>query len=138
MKMLPTNRRGTNSPSGEKIGIVDELARAGVPFMAIAGGEPLVCKDFWPVVEYAYKRGIHLTVATNGTMITPEVAARLVGSGVKYVEVSVDSIRPEEHDDFRRCKVPGQSPFKASGTWSSRNANGLRHVLYQKDIFHSG
>jgi sulfatase maturation enzyme AslB (radical SAM superfamily) len=68
---------------GEKVGVVDELATAGVPFLAIAGGEPLVCKDFWPVAEYAHKRGIHLTVATNGTMITPEVAARLVESGVK-------------------------------------------------------
>ena len=62
---------------GEKIGIIDELATAGVPFMAIAGGEPLVCKDLWPVMEYAHKRDIHLTVATNGTMITPEVATRL-------------------------------------------------------------
>jgi radical SAM protein with 4Fe4S-binding SPASM domain len=86
---------------GERIGVVDELARAGVPFLAIAGGEPLVCKDFWAVVEYANKRGIHLTVATNGTMITPDVAARLIESGVKYAEVSIDSIHPDEHDTFR-------------------------------------
>jgi radical SAM protein with 4Fe4S-binding SPASM domain len=103
---------------GEKIGIVDELAMAGVPFLAIAGGEPLVCKDFWPIVEYAYKRGIHLTVATNGTMITPEVAARLVGSGVKYVEVSVDSIRPEEHDAFRG----------RHGSWA-KSMQGIRNLV---------
>jgi hypothetical protein len=66
---------------GERIGVADELATAGVPFLAIAGGEPLVCKDLWPVVEYANKRAIHLTVATNGATITPDVAARLVESG---------------------------------------------------------
>lgn len=86
---------------GERLGVVSELARVGVPFLAIAGGEPLVCKDLWPVLEYANKRGIHLTVASNGTMITPEVATRLIEAGVKYVEVSIDSIHPEEHDAFR-------------------------------------
>ena len=103
---------------GEKIGIVDELATAGVPFMAIAGGEPLVCKDFWPVVEHANKRGIHLTVATNGTMITPDVATRLIESGVKYVEVSIDSIRPQEHDAFRRMQ----------GSWA-KSIQGIRNLV---------
>jgi radical SAM protein with 4Fe4S-binding SPASM domain len=103
---------------GEKIGVVDELATGGVPFLAIAGGEPLVCKDFWPVAEYAHKRGIPLTVATNGTMITPEVAARLVESGVKYVEVSVDSTRPEEHDAFRGRR----------GSWA-KAVQGIRNLV---------
>ena len=118
MKMPPSKPQRDELTLGEKIGTIDELARAGVPFMAIAGGEPLVCKDFWPVVEYAYKRGIHLTVATNGTMITPEVAARLVESGVKYVEVSVDSIRPEEHDAFRRRQ----------GSWA-KSIQGIKNLV---------
>ena len=103
---------------GEKIGIIDELATAGVPFMAIAGGEPLVCKDLWPVIEYAHKRDIHLTVATNGTMITPEVATRLIESGVKYVEVSIDSIHPEEHDAFRRRQ----------GSWA-KSIQGIKNLV---------
>jgi radical SAM protein with 4Fe4S-binding SPASM domain len=102
----------------EKIGVVDELAKAGVPFLAIAGGEPLVCKDLWPAVEYAHKRGIHLTLASNGNMITPEVAARLVASGVKYVEVGIDSIRPEEHDAFRGMR----------GSWA-RSVQGIRNLV---------
>jgi MoaA/NifB/PqqE/SkfB family radical SAM enzyme len=103
---------------GERIGVVDELARVGTPFLAIAGGEPLVCKDIWPVVEYAYKRGIHLTVATNGTMITPDVATRLIESGVKYVEVSIDSIHPQEHDAFRRRQ----------GSWA-KSIQGIRNLV---------
>lgn len=103
---------------GEKLGVVDELARAGVPFLAIAGGEPLVCKDFWPVIEHAHQRGIHLTVASNGTLITPKVAARLVESGVKYVEVSVDSIRAGEHDTFRGRQ----------GSWA-KSVQGIRNLV---------
>jgi radical SAM protein with 4Fe4S-binding SPASM domain len=103
---------------GEKIGIIDELATAGVPFMAIAGGEPLVCKDLWPVIQYAHKRDIHLTIATNGTMITPEVATRLIESGVKYVEVSIDSIHPGEHDAFRRRQ----------GSWA-KSIQGIKNLV---------
>jgi radical SAM protein with 4Fe4S-binding SPASM domain len=110
--------QGDELTLGERIGVIDELAANGVPFLAIAGGEPLVCKDVWPVMEYAHKRGIHLTVATNGTMITPEVAARLIASGVKYVEVSIDSIHPEEHDPFRGRQ----------GSWA-KSIQGIRNLV---------
>ncbi len=85
----------------EKIRVVDQLGDNYVPFLAIAGGEPLADKDLWKVLEHAYRRGIHLTVASNGTLITPEKAARLKEVGVKYVEISIDSLVPEEHDEFR-------------------------------------
>jgi sulfatase maturation enzyme AslB (radical SAM superfamily) len=48
----------------EKLGVVDRMADAYVPFLALAGGEPLVSKDLWPVLEHATRRGIHLTLAT--------------------------------------------------------------------------
>ena len=86
----------------EKICAVDQMADNYVPFLAIAGGEPLADKDIWKVLEHAYKRGIHLTLASNGTLITPETAARLREAGVKYVEISIDSVNPEEHDRFRQ------------------------------------
>lgn len=60
-----------------------------------------------------------LTLATNGTMITPEVAARLVESGVKYVEVSIERIRPEEHDAFR-----GRRGFWAKSLQGIKNLVG--------------
>ena len=88
----------------EKIRVVDEMAAAGVPFLAIAGGEPLACKDLWPVLERAQQRGIHLSLATNGTLLRPETVSRLIATGVKYVEVSVDSLDPQEHDAFRGRK----------------------------------
>jgi len=85
----------------EKLHVVDELADNWVPFLAIAGGEPLATKDLWPTLEHAHRRGIHLTVATNGTLLTPENMQRLIECGVKYVEVSIDSNDPAEHDRFR-------------------------------------
>jgi sulfatase maturation enzyme AslB (radical SAM superfamily) len=88
----------------EKLRVVDEMAAAGVPFLAIAGGEPLACKDLWPVLERAQRRGLHLSLATNGTLLRPETVSRLIATGVKYVEVSVDSVDPVEHAAFRGRK----------------------------------
>jgi len=89
----------------EKLRVVDELASNGVPFLAIAGGEPLTSKDLEPVLAHASRRGLHLTLATNGTLLTPERVQRLIDCGVKYLEVSIDSPDPAEHDRFRG--VPG-------------------------------
>lgn len=85
----------------EKLRVVDQLADNWVPFLAIAGGEPLACPDIWQVLEHAHRRGIHLTIATNGTLLTREKVERLRECGVKYIEVSVDSLDPAEHDRFR-------------------------------------
>jgi len=48
---------------------------------------------------------LYQSIATNGTLITPEVARRIADTGVNYVEISLDSTRPEVHDRFRG--VPG-------------------------------
>ena len=81
--------------------IVDQIARAGVVAVSFSGGEPLVRSDFFEVAEYAYSRGLHVSLATNGTLIDYSVAQRLKRSGVKYVDVSLDGASPETHDAFR-------------------------------------
>jgi len=102
----------------ERLKVVDQMAAAGVPFLAIAGGEPLVSRDLWPVLAHAHRNHIHLTIATNGTLLTPENVARLKECGVRYVEVSVDSISPDGHDGFR-----GQP-----GAWA-RSVQGIRNSV---------
>ena len=85
----------------EKLNLIDQMGEEFVPFVAFAGGEPLVTPDLWKVLERCQRRGIHVTLATNGTLLTPEMCARLKAANVKYVEVSLDSIDPEVHDAFR-------------------------------------
>ena len=85
----------------EKLNLIDQMGEEFVPFAAFAGGEPLVTPDLWKVLERCQRQGIHVTLATNGTLLTPEMCARLKAANVKYVEVSLDSIDPEVHDFFR-------------------------------------
>lgn len=102
----------------QKLNTIDQLGDAGVPFLAFAGGEPLSSKDLWPVLEHARRRKIYTIVATNGTLLTPETARRLAEAGVKYVEISIDSPDPRQHDAFRG--VPG--------AWN-RSVQGIRNVV---------
>jgi radical SAM protein with 4Fe4S-binding SPASM domain len=87
----------------EKLSLVKELDDAGVVAISFSGGEPLISKDFWRVAEYASNLGFHVSVATNGTLITRDVAERLK-KVVDYVEVSLDAANPETHDKFRGVK----------------------------------
>ncbi len=102
----------------ERLNIIDQLNYNDVSSLAISGGEPLMSPHFWPVAEYAHEKGIHLSVATNGTLITKEVAARLKEVGVDYVEISIDSIDPQTHDEFRG----------GTGYWE-RSMAGIRNCV---------
>lgn len=88
----------------EQIGVVDKLARLDVSMLAFSGGEPLMGKNFWEVARHAGDVGFHMSVATNGSLCTPENVERLVQCRIGYTEISLDSISPEKHDDFRGGK----------------------------------
>jgi len=85
----------------EKKAVIDELSEAGVVSIAFSGGEPLMAKDFLEIARYATDRDIHVAVATNGTLITNEMARKLKESGVQYAEVSLDGATSQTHNSFR-------------------------------------
>jgi radical SAM protein with 4Fe4S-binding SPASM domain len=98
--------------------LVDMLARRDVAMIAFSGGEPLMSPTFLPVARYAADRGMHLTVATNGTLLTQEKVAEMVAAGIRYAEISLDSTDPARHDTWRG------SP----GFWD-RAVAGIRNVV---------
>ena len=107
----------------EKLRVVDDLGESYVPMIALAGGEPTICPDLLPVLRRCQRYGIHTTVATHGGTMTPKLAARLAEAGVKYVEVSLDSVHSARHDAFR-----GQP-----GMWQ-RTVRGMQNVVKQEGL----
>jgi len=85
--------------------VVDQLADVGVTALAFSGGEPLTRKDFFEVARHAADRGLYVSVATNGTLLTKEMVRRLKEAKVNYLDVSIDGATAETHDAFRG--VPG-------------------------------
>ena len=81
--------------------LLDEIAKAGFNIIIFSGGEPLVRTDIYELVEYASKIGLRAVLGSNGTLITLKVAKRLKNAGVKGIGISLDSLNPKKHDEFR-------------------------------------
>lgn len=107
----------------EKLSLVDQIAAQYVPMIAFAGGEPTLSPDLLPVLRRCKEHGIHTTIATHGGTMTRKLAAELADCGVKYVEISLDSMYPQRHDEFR-----GQP-----GMWH-RTVAGCRNVIEQEGL----
>jgi MoaA/NifB/PqqE/SkfB family radical SAM enzyme len=54
--------------------ILDELADAGCLWLLFTGGEIFARRDFLEIYTHAKKKGLLITLFTNGTLITPRVA----------------------------------------------------------------
>ncbi|MEA3485841.1 MAG: radical SAM protein [Candidatus Aerophobetes bacterium] len=107
----------------KRLDIINQLAAEDVFSVAFSGGEPLMDKDLWPVIERVKKKDMYVSIATNGTLLTKEVAKRIADVGVDYVEISLDSVDPKKHDEFRG--VPG--------AWK-RTIEGIENVVAQDSI----
>jgi radical SAM protein with 4Fe4S-binding SPASM domain len=81
--------------------IIDELKGLGALLLAVTGGEPLMRKDIFSIMEYAADNNLGLLLFTNGTLITEESAQRLKDIGVEQVIVSIDGATKETHEMIR-------------------------------------
>ncbi|MET1123976.1 MAG: radical SAM protein [Archaeoglobaceae archaeon] len=104
----------------EALDTIDKLNRLGVTIIAFSGGEPLVRRDFFEIARYAAEKGFYVAVATNGTLITEEMARKMKESGISYVQISLDGMR-ETHDGFRG--IPGAF---------DRTVEGIRNAVKAK------
>jgi len=85
--------------------VLMQLADAGVFFLTLSGGEVLMRRDFFDIVEFARRLQFNVKVKTNGVMIREAEAKRIRDLGVEQVQISVYSHRPEVHDAI--TKLPG-------------------------------
>ena len=96
--------------------VIDQFEEAGVVAIAFSGGEPLIRRDVYEVAGYAKQKGFFVSIATNGTLITPEVAQKMK-QVFDYVEISLDGME-KTHDEFRG--IPG--------VWK-RTCEGIRNCV---------
>jgi radical SAM protein with 4Fe4S-binding SPASM domain len=58
--------------------ILDQIVEAGCLWLLLSGGEIFARKDVLDIYTYARQKGLLVTLFTNGTLITPEIADYLV------------------------------------------------------------
>ncbi len=120
--------------TAEGFTLIDDLAAFGAPVLLLSGGEPLMRPDILDLITHARARGLRTTLSTNGTLITPAVAAQLKVLGLGYVGISLDGIGAV-NDRFRGHKgafkqaVAGFRACKAVG-----QRVGLRMTLTQHNV----
>ncbi len=106
----------------------------------ITGGEPLLRRDLFTILDDVRRQGFGCYLLTNGTLVTNDVAKALVELKIKGVQVSIEG--PEEiHDSIRgkgsfTAAVSGVEHLVDAGisvtinvTLSSLNASFLKHII---------
>ena len=92
------------------------LALNPSPLFILSGGEPLLRTDLERIAEHAALNGATVVVGTNGTLLDDRRIASLKSAGVTGFAVSVDSLTPKHHDNFRR----GHGAFEATAAAIAR------------------
>jgi radical SAM protein with 4Fe4S-binding SPASM domain len=85
--------------------LLDQMAEAGVFFLTISGGEILMRRDFFEILEHARRLMFCVKLKTNAVMIHEAEADRIAALTMESVQISVYSHRAEVHDAI--TKLPG-------------------------------
>jgi radical SAM protein with 4Fe4S-binding SPASM domain len=123
--------------------VIDNMSDSGVAILTFSGGEPLLRKDVYDAVKRANDHGMLCTIASNGTLITRETAARLAKAGIRRVEIGLDGATAETHDflrnklgsfkatieGIRNCANLGFDEIATTMTLHSKNVNELEKTM---------
>jgi mycofactocin radical SAM maturase len=105
--------------------VIDELQGMQVFYVNVGGGEPTVRRDFWELLDYAVAHDVGIKFSTNGSRITPRIAARLASTDYVDVQVSLDGATAEVNDAVRG---PGsyQTALRAMGNLAAAGFRGFK------------
>jgi radical SAM protein with 4Fe4S-binding SPASM domain len=79
---------------------METLVLYQVPVLLLSGGEPLMRKDIWELIEYGNQIGLWMVISTNGTLIDRDKAKLIKELGISYAGISLDGLE-EVNDSFR-------------------------------------
>ena len=104
----------------QSIKLIEGIREQGTPILIMTGGEPLLRKDFFKLADHAVKTGLRAVLATNGALVTREMAIEIASVGIPRASVSLDGPTSKDHDAFR-C-VPGAFESSLNGIENLRSA----------------
>ena len=122
--------------------LIDSFPRTGSPIIIFTGGEPLLRSDVFELSAYAKGKGLRCVMATNGTLLTPDVVTQMTDSGIERVSISIDGPEAQSHNLFRgvsgafEASMQGIEALKQGGLEFQINTTVTRNNLNQfRDIF---
>lgn len=93
--------KGRERSAKEWIKLATEARDAGTLFLLLTGGEVFVRNDFKTIYEEINQMGFHVSIYTNGTMITPGLASWLGKLPPSQMDITLYGASPETY--YRVC-----------------------------------
>lgn len=133
---------GLELTTGEAFGIMRDIKDTfGETLLVLSGGEPLLRKDIFEIINYAAEIRLDLALATNGVLLDAEKAKFLKDKGIKRVSISIDSVDEKQHDlsrglkgAFKKTKESASAlqsqriPFQVNYTVTKSSKHDIRSV----------
>jgi mycofactocin radical SAM maturase len=97
-----SGRRDPNElTTREAKALIDEIAAMQIFYINIGGGEPMIRRDFFELIEHAVGQHVGVKFSTNGTRIDTAAARRLAGIDYLDIQVSIDGADAATSDLIR-------------------------------------
>jgi len=87
--------------TAEAKAVIDELHDMQVFYINVGGGEPLVRRDFFELLEYAISRNVGVKFSTNGYLLDEDKSARLASMDNVDIQLSLDGVDAGTNDPIR-------------------------------------
>jgi mycofactocin radical SAM maturase len=124
--------------TAEAKAVLDELNELQVFYINMGGGEPMIRRDFFDIIEHSIDRSIGVKFSTNGAYITADAARRLAAMDYLDIQISLDGLDAATNDAVRgegsyavarramdRLAEAGFGPFKISIVVTRHNVDQL-------------
>jgi MoaA/NifB/PqqE/SkfB family radical SAM enzyme len=121
-----TARAGNALTCVELKDVIAQTVDMGTTCVILTGGEPLLYKGLYDLIESVDAARSVCTIFTNGEYLTDEVVARLKAAGLYGVYVSLDHADPVRHDANRLR--PGLAAEALAGLVRCRKAGILTGI----------
>ena len=134
--------------TGEAKAVLDELHDLQVFYINIGGGEPMIRRDFFELVEYSIAKGIGVKFSTNGAFIDGAKARRLAAMDYLDVQISLDGTDAVTNDAVRgngsyatairamdHLRAADFGPFKISVVVTRHNVDQLDEFKALADAY---
>ena len=110
--------------------------------VVLTGGEPLLRRDLDELAAHGSKMGLSIVVGTNGVLLDEARVTSLKAAGAMGMGISLDSLDPTSHNDFRGCPGSWEKtldgmeacrkhglPFQVHFSGTEKNAHEVQSMI---------
>lgn len=87
--------------TAEAKSLIDEIAAMQIFYINVGGGEPMIRRDFFELIEHAVSRHVGVKFSTNGTRIDKQAAKKLASIDYLDIQISIDGANAATSDRIR-------------------------------------